>query len=248
MKPGVRQARIAAIIGQRGQMSVEELAELFTVSPETVRRDLNGLAEQGAVQKVHGGAKAPRPRPEASFHERMGENAAGKRAIAEKLAREVEPGDTLFIDTGSTTLICAEVLAGIDGLTVITNSLGIAEVMGQRAAVYLAGGRYGADNRQTLGPTALAQIDSYQADTAVLTVGALDAEAGAMDYEAGEAEVARAMAANARRVIVVADASKFGRRAPFRVCRLAQIDMLVADAAPEAALAAALDAAGVTVR
>jgi DeoR family glycerol-3-phosphate regulon repressor len=120
--------------------------------------------------------------------------------------------------------------------------------MGQRAAVYLAGGRYGGDNRQTLGPTALAQIDGYQADTAVLTVGALDAEAGAMDYDAGEAEVARAMAANARRVIVVADASKFGRRAPFRVCRLAQIDMLVADAAPDAPLAAALDAAGVTVR
>ena len=147
MKPKQRQSQIAAIIGRDGQVSVDALAARFDVSTETIRRDLGQLAEAGVVQKVHGGAKRPRLQSESSFQQRMTENAEGKRAIAGKLLGIVERGDTLFIDTGSTTLACAEELAPTGGMTVITNSLRIAQVFGAAGlenAVYLLGGTYGA--------------------------------------------------------------------------------------------------------
>ena len=145
MKPKQRQSQIAAIIGRDGQVSVDALAARFDVSTETIRRDLGQLAEAGVVQKVHGGAKRPRLQSESSFQQRMTENAEGKRAIAGKLLGVVERGDTLFIDTGSTTLACAEELAPTGGMTVITNSLRIAQVFGAAGlenAVYLLGGTY----------------------------------------------------------------------------------------------------------
>jgi len=104
MKPRERRLEIASIIGRQGRITVDELALHFGVSAETVRRDLGQLAEDGAVQKIHGGAKRIRLHAEGSFRERMGEGAAEKRVVARKAATLVEPGDTLFIATGSTTI------------------------------------------------------------------------------------------------------------------------------------------------
>jgi DeoR/GlpR family transcriptional regulator of sugar metabolism len=251
MKPRDRQAKIAAIIGQEGQASVDALALRFDVSAETVRRDLTQLAESGLVQKVHGGAKRPRLHAEASFLERMSEDADAKQEIGRKLRALVEPGDTVFIDTGSTTLICAAAVADIGGLTVVTNSAEIARTMAQGAAdnaIYLLGGRYGADNSETLGPIAIEQIATFQADSAILTVAAVDADAGIMDADIEEAQVARAMIANAQQVIIVANATKLGRRAAFRVCDLGSVDVLVSDQPPSIELATALVSAGVELR
>ncbi len=251
MKPKQRQSQIAAIIGRDGQVSVEQLAARFDVSTETIRRDLGLLAEAGVIQKVHGGAKRPRMQSESSFQQRMVENAEGKRTIARKLADIVERGDTLFIDTGSTTLACAEELAPTGGMTVITNSLRIAQVFGATGlenAVYLLGGTYGADNAETVGPLAIEQVEAFQADYAVLTVAAIDAEAGVMDANFDEAQMARAMIGRSRNVVVVADATKFDRRAAFQVCALADVDMLVSDMPPETVLAGSLRAAEVTIR
>lgn len=246
-----RQARIADIIWQKGQMSVDALAESFAVSPETIRRDLGRLAESGVLQKVHGGARRPRLHVEGSFQERMAENAQAKRAIAQKLVGLVEPGDTLFIDTGSTTVFCAEALSKLERLTVITNSVRVAQAFGaagSNAVVYLLGGAYGADDAQTTGPLAIEQIGQFQADHAVLTVAAIDAEVGAMDASFDEARVARAMIGHARNLIVVAGGEKFGRKAAFRVCRLDEIDVIVSDRAPAPTHLAALAAAGVELR
>lgn len=251
MKPRDRQARIAAIIGQEGQMSVDDLAARFEVSAETIRRDLTRLAESGTIQKVHGGAKKPRLHAEASFLERMGEDAEAKQEIGRKLRTLLGPGDTLFIDTGSTTLAGASAIADIGNLTVVTNSTEIARTIAQATpdnAVYLVGGRYGADNAETFGPMAIAQISSFRADSAILTVAAIDAEAGVMDADLEEAHVARAMVENAQQVILVASARKFGRRAAFRVCGLDTVDVLVSDRMPDPGLAAALASAGVDVR
>jgi len=181
----------------------------------------------------------------------MTENAEGKRIIAGKLAGVVERGDTLFIDTGSTTLACAEELAPTGGMTVITNSLRIAQVFGAAGlenAVYLLGGSYGADNAETFGPLAIDQIGAFQADYAVLTVAAIDAKAGVMDANFDEAQVARAMIGRSRNVVVVADATKFDRRAAFQVCGLADVDIIVSDNPPDALLASSLREAEVTIR
>ncbi|KGB80886.1 MAG: DeoR/GlpR transcriptional regulator [Confluentimicrobium sp.] len=251
MKPKQRQKRIVEFVGQHGQTSVEALARQFDVSAETIRRDLAHLAETGALQKIHGGAKRLRLHTEGSFQERMAEHFEAKQVIAGKLAVLVEPGDTLFIDTGTTTQICAEALAGVGGLTVITNSLGIATTLGRAGngtRVFLLGGSFSGDNSETVGPIALDQIAQFQADHAVLTVAALDPVVGAMDSNFDEAQVARKMINHARNTVVVAHRAKFGRKAAFRVCRLDEINVLVCDEAPDEAFAAALDAARCDVR
>jgi len=248
--PRLRQERIAEAVRRQGEVSVEQLAARFKTSHETIRRDLAALAEAGTVLKVHGGARLPGRRAEGPFRERLATNAIAKREIAGKVAGLVAPGATLFIDTGSTTLMCAEEIAKIAGLTVVTNSTRIAAVLaerGNRATVFLLGGRFDADNHETVGPTAIAEAQGFHADLALITVGALDAGAGATDYNFDEAQVARAMIDQAERVVVAADASKFDRRAAFAVCPLARITALVTDRAPEGRLSEALAAAGTAV-
>ena len=184
------------------------------------------------------------------FRERLATNAVAKRIIAEKVVRLIAPGETLLIDTGSTTLMCAEELCKIEGLTVITNSARIATVMaerGNRTSVFLLGGRFDGDNQETVGPTAIQEIQSFHADHALITIGALDEGAGATDFSFDEAQVAKAMLEAADGVIVVADSSKFRQRATFTVCPLERIDALVTDRAPPAPLQTALAEARVTV-
>lgn len=251
MKPKERQARILEIVGRAGEASVETLAETFGVSVETIRRDLFDLASTGALHKVRGGARRIKLHTEGSFEERRVENAAAKAAIARTLSAMIEAGDTLFMDTGTTTLACAEELARIDRLTVITNSLAIAQRLGSQSAdhrIFLLGGAYHRGNSETAGPLVIDQVSRFQADHAVLTVAALEGAAGAMDADFDEAQVAGAMISHARNVIVLADSAKFGRRAAFRVCRLDEIDMLVSEREPDGPLSSALRAAGVEVR
>lgn len=251
MKPKHRQAHIAELVSQRGEASVDALATQFGVSAETIRRDLSQLAEGGVIQKIHGGARRSPLIAEGSFRERMAENAAAKDEIARKLLDLINAGDTLFIDTGSTTLACAYQLAAVPRLTVITNSVRIAQVLSAgegRANVLLLGGEFRADNAETVGPAAVEQIRGFQADHAVITVTAIDASVGAMDAEIDEAHIARVMIDCAQQLIVVADSAKFERNAAFRVCRLDEIDVLVTDASPPSAFVAALGEADVELR
>jgi DeoR family transcriptional regulator, glycerol-3-phosphate regulon repressor len=233
MKPHERQPQIEAIIRREGEVSVEMLAARFDVSSETIRRDLGQLAESGRVQKVHGGARRPWLVAEPSHGAREVASASEKVRIGRRLAQGIAPGETLFIDTGSTTLAAAEPLAFIPGLTVITNSCRLAERLaraGSDAAIHLLGGRYGADNAQTVGSAVIEQIALFHADRAILTVAAIDPETGAMDASLDEAQIARAMIRNARGVTILADATKFGRRAAYAVCATEHITQVVSDA------------------
>lgn len=250
MKPKDRQAIILEIVATDGEASVDALAARFDVSAETIRRDLRDLASTGALYKVQGGARRIQLSSEGSFEERRFEQAEAKAAIARTLSREIEPGEKLFLDTGTTTLACAEGLAQIDGLTVVTNSFRIAQRLAGgpgKARIYAIGGAWAADNAETVGPMAIGQISAFQADRAIVGVAALDAEAGAMDADFDEAQIAHAMIGHANQVIVLADSEKFDRRAAYRVCRLADIDVLVCDKHPDGELADALRRAGVEV-
>jgi DeoR family glycerol-3-phosphate regulon repressor len=231
MKPEHRQRQILELVGREGETRVDALAERFGVSAETIRRDLGRLARDGAIQKVHGGARAPQIFAEGSRAERAKEAAEGKARIAQHLATIIEPGETLFIDSGTTTLACAEALSAIDRLTIITNSVEIAQAVGRNAttAIYLLGGAYRAGEAETFGPLVLEQLNRFQADRAILTIAGLDARAGATDSSFDEAQVARAMIARAGSTVVVAHADKMGRRAAFRVCGIEEIGMVICD-------------------
>lgn len=249
IRPGIRQAEIHDIVARRGEVSVDDLAAKFDASPETIRRDLTVLAGAGHVRKIHGGARSLTVQGEGEFDVRMRRNTLAKHQIAEKLLDLVKPHMTLFIDTGSTTLICAQSLARIKGLTVITNSTSIAAAFDQGrggAEIYLLGGRYSGGNAQTVGSAVISQIATYRADMAIITVGAISA-GGGMDFSNHEAQVARAMMVASNQVTVVADHKKFNRCAPFIVSDLNGIDQVVFDKTPDDTLMTALQAAEIEV-
>ncbi len=232
-------------------MSVEALADHLDVSRETVRRDLARLEADGRLRRFHGGAKAlggaaALPETEGPFAQRMMQNPEAKRGIGRAAAALFEPGTSLFIDTGSTTIAFAEALALRPPLVAITNAPRIAATLAARQGhkVFLIGGAYGADAGESLGPLALEQIGKFRADVAVLTIGGLDASC-VMDFDLQEAEVAKAMIERADRLVVLADHSKLDRRAVFEVAPLALVDVLVTDLPPAEPLARALAAAGI---
>jgi len=250
MNPVERQNEIVNIIRQRNRVAVDELARFLKISKETIRRDLSELSRAGKIQKFHGGASLPMMTGEGPFRDRMGDNASEKISIATEAVKLITPGETLLIDTGSTTLYFAEKLAELSRLTVVTNSAEIARVVSlssPQSKTFLLGGEFNADNRQTVGSMAISQIRSFRAHHAIITVGALDLRTGVMDFCIEEAQVARAMIEQAESVTVLIDNSKLGRIASFEVCALDQIDTLVCDQQPPDTFQAALTEAGVTL-
>ncbi len=250
MKPSERRVEILNIVRRQKRVYVDELANLLHISRETVRRDLGELERTGKIQKFHGGAELPGVHGEGRFLERLAENVPAKVAIATAALDLISPGETLFIDTGSTTLYFAEQLAGVANLTVVTNSTEIARILGadnHATQVFLLGGEYHADNRQTVGSMVIKQVGFFRAHHAVLTIGALDSRSGIMDFNINEAQVARAMIQQAESVTVLADVTKFGRIASFGVCGFDRITNLVCDRMPEKSIAASLEEAGVNI-
>lgn len=249
VKPNLRRAEIIERVNREGEVSVDELSRIFTASAETVRRDLNNLAAAGQLRKIHGGAMRIASTVEGSFDERLGRNRLAKQVVAEKLAGIVSPDQSLFMDTGSTTLICAEALGRVPNLTVITNSTQIAKVVSEGAGerrIILLGGTYRNSNSQTVGPSAIAEVARFRPDHAIIAIGTLDAR-GAADYSEEEAEVARAMIDAAANLTVVADSSKLNRRTTYHVCALDEIDTLILERPPGGKLGKALKSAGVDV-
>lgn len=252
LTPAERQSRIADLVRERGRVSVEDLAEEIEISRETIRRDLNALSARGLVQKFHGGAARVTGDAEGSFRQRMGENIPAKLAIARRAAALFKPGESLFIDTGSTTLYFAEALAQSraqsHGLTVITNSSAIARTLsppGSPHRVVLIGGDYHHDNQETVGVMAVTQIRGFRTRHAVLTVGAIADTGAVMDFSIEEADVARAMVAQSEDVTILADVSKLARTALREVCHLDEVRRIVCDGSPPISVARAIEEAGV---
>lgn len=248
MRPKKRRTLILDILHSEERASVDKLAEKLRTSKETIRRDLTALVQEGKIRKFHGGAQLSPRLGEGPFRQRMTENSAAKRAIANAAIELFQPGETLFVDTGSTTLYFAERLTELSDITVVTNSTEIARVMGQpnsRNHVFLLGGEYSADNQQTIGTLAVSQIKSFRAHHAVLTVGALDSRSGVMDYNIEEAQVAKTMIKQAENLTILADSAKFNCIASFEVCQLSSIHRLVCEATPTASLLQSLNEAAV---
>jgi DeoR family glycerol-3-phosphate regulon repressor len=222
-----------------GSVAVGELADIFGVSHETIRRDLKLLAESGHLDVVHGGA-ARRGMMEPSIAQRGEENAEGKAAIAREAARLVSDASSLLIDSGTTTgALCYE-LVGRPGLTVFTNSLNhaltLCRVSGNR--VVLLGGEIDSNDEATFGTGALSGIESVRADLAFIGVSGFAEDGGMTDYTVAAAET-RGKMILAGRAFLLADHVKFTRRTPFRTPHMDRVAGVIVDRPPEAGLAAA---------
>ena len=249
MKPDHRRSFLVDMVRDFGRVSVEELAKHLKASKETIRRDLTELSDRGLIKKYHGGALTPEAPGEGPFQARMAQNMQQKRAIARCAAALFSSGDSVFIDTGSTTICFAEELSNHSGITVITNSVAISSIIARGsggARVFSIGGEYRDEGAENVGALAIEQISRFSARHAVLTVAALD-PSGIMDFDLQEAEIARMMIERAKEVTIVVDSSKFDQTALFSLCSLAMIDRIVCDEPPPPQLSAALKRASVNV-
>ena len=245
-----RHAEILRLLETEGVLSIAVLAQRLDVSLETVRRDIRPLADDGRLVRMHGAVGLAGHVGEAPWERRMRENADAKTAIARAFAATIRDGDSLILDTGTTTSFVARALLAHRGLTVVTNSPDIARTLATRNGnkVYMAGGELRSDSGAAFGSTAIEFIERFTVDVAIISAGALQAEGGVMDYTFEEAEFARVALARGRRRVVVTDQSKFGRAGLVRVCGFDGFGELFTDAAPPRDLARALGAAGAQIR
>jgi DeoR family glycerol-3-phosphate regulon repressor len=238
-----RHAEIMRILTDEGTVTISELATRLGVSLETVRRDVRPLTETGAVLKIHGAVGLAGQVGEAPFQRRMRENADAKRRIAREMAGLIQDGDSVMLDTGTTTSFVARELLGHRRLTVVTNSSDIARTLAtvNGNKVYMAGGELRSDSGAAFGVSAIEFIAKFSVAHAIISAGAIDAGSGVMDYDLEEAEFARMMLSRGEKSYVVTDQTKFGRRGLVLVSGFDAIDHVVTDAPAADDIAAALD-------
>ena len=244
-----REREIMDLVRDERLTRVMDLAERLGVSDETVRRNLKPLVAEGLLARMHGGVRLLGDATDAPFLQRMKVNADAKRRLAKAAAERVRDGQTLMIDTGSTTAFVAQALGRARDLTVVTNSLEIARHLVGRNGnrIFMAGGELRADLAAAIGAEAEGFIRRFRADLAILSIASIDPRGGFADFDLEEARIARAMIDCADTIMVVADGSKFASRAPVAACEPQDVDALFSDAPPPGETASWLEEAGVEV-
>ncbi|WP_272003629.1 DeoR/GlpR family DNA-binding transcription regulator [Roseovarius sp. ZX-A-9] len=244
-----RHPDILEIARREGRVTVDELAERFGVTSQTIRRDLTSLTRTGALQRVHGGAVLAAGVSNLEYEARRRLNATGKQAIGRAAAARIPDGASVFLDIGTTSEAVARGLSAHRGLMVVTNNLHVAEIFraGSSGEVIITGGSLRATDNGLVGPLTVQSIESFRFDYAVLACSAVDEVGDLLDYDLDEVHVGRALLRRARQVILVVDRSKFRRTAPVRIANLADVGCVISDAALPQELAALCERAGATV-
>jgi DeoR family transcriptional regulator, glycerol-3-phosphate regulon repressor len=232
-----RQLRLIEFVRTRGSATVEQLAEELGVTLQTVRRDIQRLAETGALTRFHGGARVPSSTTENIAHQqRQRLHAQGKARIARAIARQVPNDCSLILNIGTTTEAIAQALLQHTGLRVITNNLNVAHILcgNPSCEIIVAGGMVRARDRGIVGEAAVDFIRQFKVDIALIGISAIESDGSLRDYDYREVKVAQTIIAQSREVWLAADTSKFNRPAMVQVAALSQIDRLFTDAEPPA--------------
>lgn len=245
-----RQRRLLAWIEQRERVSVPEIIDHFAVSPATARRDLEVLAGEGKVQRVHGGAIAMRRTPpEPPVLQRAAEQAEEKKRIAAATASLIADGETVFLSSGTTVMEVAHLLRDRRNLTVFTNSLLVVNALADAPGVevILLGGMVRSSESSLVGTLTMRSLAELRAIKVIFGIRAIDLEQGLTNNALEESLVDREILRVASETIIVADHTKFGRVSTVFVAPVQAIDVLVTDAAAPADMVAALRLAGIDV-
>jgi len=229
------------LLAVEGQLQVERAAEVLGVSAATVRRDFDELAQQQMLRRIRGGAVAQGVTYDLPLRYKSERHPSEKQRIAAAAALLVQSGQVAGLNGGTTTTEVARALAvradlepgpAAPAITVVTNALNIATELAvrQHIKIVATGGVARPQSYELTGPLATGVLEQVTLDIAILGVDGIDAEAGATAHHEGEASTNRLMAGRASKVVVAADSSKVGRRAFARICRAADVDVLVTDA------------------
>jgi len=230
-----RQSQIIELAKSQGRVLVDQLAERFGVSPQTIRKDLNELCDKQLLQRTHGGALFPSGTENVEYEARKSMAAAEKEAIGRAAAAIIPPRASLFINIGTTTEAVSRALLDHDGLMVITNNINVANRMRvyPRIEVIIAGGVVRGSDGGIVGEAAVDFIEQFKVDFAVIGTSAIAADGALLDFDFREVKVAQAILANAHHAILVADSSKFERTAPVRIAHLSMVQTFITDRCPE---------------
>ena len=229
-----RQQQILALARQRGGVTVDDLAQRFEVTPQTIRKDLNELCDARMLARTHGGAMLASGVENLAYDARRHMAAAEKAIIGRHAASLIPNNCSLFMNIGTTTEEVARALVNHEGLLVITNNIHVATILLPRPGieVILAGGMVRKSDGGIVGEATADFITQFKVDHAVIGASALDEDGAMLDFDYREVRVAKAIMQNARSVMLVADAMKFTRTAPVRIGHLSDIDIFVTDNTP----------------
>lgn len=235
MKANTRHRSIVELVNSHGYVSTEELVERFGVSPQTIRRDLNELANLDKLKRNHGGATVFTSAENESYQTRQIANQTEKQRIAYAMASHIPDGATLFIDIGTTpeAIACA-LLEHHQNLRVVTNNINVAAILMSREdfKVILAGGEVRNRDGGVTGEATMDFISQFRLDFGILGISGIDYDGSLLDFDYHEVRVKRAMMENSRRVFLGVDHTKFGRNAMVKLSSVAELDLVITDQRP----------------
>jgi len=243
-----RQLQLLDEVRLRKSLSVEQLADILGVTLQTVRRDVQRLAELGLVSRFHGGVRMPSSTVEnLAYTQREALNSTGKARIARAAAAQVPDNCSLILNIGTTTEAIAKALLHHKGLRVLTNNLNVAAILcaNPDCEVIVAGGVVRKRDRAIVGEAAVDFIRQFRVDIALIGISGIEPDGSLRDYDMREVKVAQTIIEHAREVWLAADHTKFNRPAMVQLAQLAQIDRLFTDAPPPEPFPALLHEAGV---
>ncbi|QSF53923.1 transcriptional repressor AgaR [Brevundimonas fontaquae] len=244
-----RRREITTMIRARGSVQVAALSDIFNVSMQTIRKDLQYLEGRGVATRAYGGAistevvNAP---VEPAIETKRASHPEAKERVGKLAAGMVGPGDSIMLDSGTTTLQIARFLPDDEDLTVVTNDLDILTVLAQKRKIKIVmlGGELRRRNMAFYGAQTVAALDDLLLDKLFLGVDGLDIERGVTTHHEPEAQLNRRMVETAREVIAVTDASKFGKICLHRIIDVADLDALITDTGAPAYIDEAADRLG----
>lgn len=226
-----RHKQILDIAKLQGKVLVEELANRFEITPQTIRKDLNELCEKKLLNRIHGGAVFPSGTENMQYEQRRQIASVEKDAIGRAAAKLIPDNASLFVNIGTTTESVSQGLLDHGRLMIITNNINVANRLRvyPQFEVVIAGGVVRATDGGIVGEAAVDFIRQFKVDYAVIGASAIDDDGALLDYDFREVKVAQAIIANARHVILVADSTKFERTAPVRIAHISQVHTFVTD-------------------
>lgn len=243
-----RQSALVEMVRSQGSATIEALARQFDVTLQTVRRDVNLLAEAGLLSRFHGGVRVEASTIEnIAYRKRQGLHAEAKQRIAQAVAQAVPDGCSLILNIGTTTEAIARALLRHRGLRVITNNLHVADILSDNpdCEVIVAGGVVRPRDRGIIGEATIEFIRQFKVDIGLIGISGIEADGTLRDYDFREVRVARSIIEQSREVWLAADSSKFRRQAMVELAHISEIDRFFTDAYPQEPLAQVLQESGV---
>ncbi|WP_298741106.1 DeoR/GlpR family DNA-binding transcription regulator [uncultured Chitinophaga sp.] len=245
-----RKKKILDALEGAGNIDVHQLSEVLDISPVTIRRDLQQLADEGLLIRTHGGAmKADNGPRFPAFTDKALAAREQKQQIGELAASFVQPGDTIFLDCGSTVFCMCPHLQKIPGIRVITNSLPVLSALMHipGITINLTGGEADSERKALHGLQAIRHIENYHAAKAFIGVDGLSVKSGLTAFSEKEAGISTAMSKNADTVYLLCDSSKIGKDSYFKFAPLSLFHYLLTDKGISRSQQKALEGKGVRV-